>query len=76
MVSSVQDDADQLPTDFDPWAIAKEPSLDRQTKRLRLRELEQLVRQVQVATEEGMQGHSALPSLREVLLARAHIEMP
>ena len=65
--------ADPLPTDFDPWAIARDPALDAQTKFQRLRDLEYFVRQVQVATEEGMQGDSALPSLEQVQAALVHV---
>jgi hypothetical protein len=69
-----QNTSDQSRTDSDPWAIANDPTLDARTKRQRLHDLEYLVRQVQVATEEGMEGKSSLPSLHDVLAALAEVE--
>jgi hypothetical protein len=77
MAASQPNSDDVLTPNSDPWAIAKDPALDRPTKRRRLRELEQLVRQLQVATQEGMAATpdgQAQPSLREILLAQADVE--
>jgi hypothetical protein len=70
----VQNMSDHQSTDSDPWAIANDPTLDDQTKRQRLHDLEYSVRQVQVATEEGMEGKSLLPSLHDVLAALAQVD--
>lgn len=58
-----------LPADVDPWAIASDPNLDRAAKLRRLHQLEEDVRLVEVALEEGMSGHTKLPPLTEVLAA-------
>lgn len=66
----------RLPTDVDPWAIANDPTLDREAKIARLHELEQDVRQVEVALEEGMTGDSKLPPLQAVLAALEQVAGP
>lgn len=63
-------------SDVDPWAIANDPTLDRATKLARLQQLEQDVRQIAVARDEGMTGHSKLPPLHAVLAALEHVGGP
>lgn len=62
-----------LPADVDPWVIAEDQSLDHATKLRRLRQLEEDVRLVEVALEEGMTGHTRLPPLAEVLAALGQV---
>jgi hypothetical protein len=65
-----------LSTDVDPWVIANDPTLDRAAKLERLHQLEQDVRQIAVALEEGMAGESRLPALQAVLAALEHVAGP
>lgn len=65
-----------LPPDVDPWAIANDATLARDAKLERLHQLEQDVRQLEVAQEEGMTGKSRLPGLREVLAALEQVAGP
>jgi hypothetical protein len=73
-------DAQQVPkklsADVDPWVIANDPTLEPAAKLARLRQLEQDVRQLAVARDEGMTGHSNLPPLQTVLAALAHVAGP
>ena len=57
------------PAAVDPWKIASNPALDRETKLARLRQLELDVRLVENSLEEGMTGNTHLPPLGEVLKA-------
>ncbi|PRP91045.1 hypothetical protein ENSA5_58940 [Enhygromyxa salina] len=73
MTATAHPGTERLAADSNPWQIAEDPHLDRQTKLHRLRDLEYFVRQVEVATEEGMPGESTLPSIDEVLAALAQL---
>ncbi len=63
-----------LGSDANPWAIAKDPTLDRATKLARLRQLELDVRLVENSLQEGMLGNTPMPTLAEVLAAREQVE--
>lgn len=61
------------PAEDDPWTIARDPTLDREAKLERLRQLELDVRLVENSLEEGMTGNTQLPPLTEVLAAIDHV---
>jgi len=65
-----------LPHDVDPWVIANDPTLSREAKLEHLHQLEQDVRLIEVAQEEGMTGSSKLPGLQEVLAALKSVAGP